>query len=394
VPDLPIYLDHAATTPMSSEVVAAILPYLSGDFGNPSSQHAAGLSAREAVETARETIAEAIGASPDEIHFTSGGTEADNWAIKGVARVAANGRSHILVSAIEHHAVLESANALREAGFTFDRIPVDSDGLVEPSDVASRINNKTLLVSVMHANNEVGSVQAIDQIATMCAESDVPLHVDAVQSLGQIPVRVRHPGIRFLSISGHKLYGPKGVGALYIRRGTRIGPLLDGGGQERGLRAGTLNVPGIVGFGEAVRQAAFVLRDESTRLTDLRDRLIDRVLDAVRSARICGSRIARLPNNAHFCFAGLEGEALLIALDAAGIIASAGAACSAGATEPSHVLLAMGVPAEVARGAVRLTLGRSTTEEAIDYAAEEIARVVASLTPTSIFRRAPGGTLA
>jgi cysteine desulfurase len=379
VPDLPIYLDHAATTPVSPEVVAAMSPYFSDLYGNPSSLHAAGVAAREAVEDARGAVAAAIDADPDEIYFTSGGTEADNWALKGAARAAHDGRNHVLVSAIEHSAVLRAADALCENGFSVERVPVGSDGVVEPSEVASRISNRTLLVSVMHANNEVGAVQAIDEIADVCAAREVPLHVDAVQSFGQIPVNARHPGIRFLAVSGHKVYGPKGIGVLYARRGTRLGSLLDGGGQERGLRGGTLNVPGIVGFAEAVRQAMRVQSNEARRLENLRDRLVAGVMDRVPVALVCGSRSSRLPNNAHFCFPGVEGESLVLALDAAGVCASAGSACTAGSIQPSHVLLAMGIPRDVARGGLRLTLGRSTTAEAVDYVAEEIERAWYSL---------------
>ena len=384
---LPVYLDHAATTPISPGVVAAMSPFLSDVYGNASSLHSAGAAAREAAEDARSSIASGIGADPEEIHFTSGGTEADNWALKGMARAAHGARSHVLVSSVEHHAVLGAAEALREAGCTIELIPVGSDGIVEPAEVAARMTNGTLLVSVMHANNEVGTVQPIAEIASVCAERQVPLHVDAVQSLGQIPVSVLHPGIALLTISGHKVYGPKGVGALYVRRGTRLAPLLDGGGQERGLRAGTLNVPGIVGFGEAVRESLRRLPEEALRLAALRDRLIDGVSGPVPAAAVSGSRTARLPGNAHLCFPGVEGEALLLALDAAGVYASAGSACSAGSIEPSHVLLAMGVPPAVARGAVRFTLGRSTTAEAVDYAVGEIARAWRSLIASGSARR-------
>jgi len=375
--ELPVYLDHAATTPLAPEVLADMLPFLTEAYGNASALHSLGARARSAVDQARETLADAIGADPEEVYFTSGGTEADNWALKGAA--AASGRKHLLVSAVEHHAVLHPAATLGRSGWSVETIPVDSQGRVDPGEVRARLRNDTLLVSVMHANNEVGAIQPVREIGALCRERGVLFHVDAVQSLGKIPVRVREMHADMASFSAHKLYGPKGVGALYLRRGARVAPWMEGGEQERGKRAGTLNVPGIVGFASAVRRTLQGLEEESRRLAALRDRLAAQVLERVPDSTLNGPAQERLPGFAHFCFGGIEGESLLLALDMAGICASAGAACSSGSTEPSHVLLAMGIPLERARGALRLTLGRATTQEAVDYAAARIAEAVAGL---------------
>lgn len=374
--ELPVYLDHAATTPVAAEVAEAMAPFLSERYGNPSSLHSAGAAARHALEEARAGIGEALGADPDEIYFTSGGTEADNWAIKGMCLPRLGDRPHILVSAVEHHAVLHSALSLRALGVDVEIIPVDSSGRVAPQDVEQRIRPGTVLVSVMAANNEVGAIQPIAQIGAVCQAHGVAFHCDAVQALGQLDLDVQRLGVDLLTVSAHKVYGPKGVGALYVRRGTRIAPLLDGGGQERQLRGGTHNVPGIVGMHAAVRASVSRATEERVRLTTLRDRLIGAVLERVPDARLSGHPVERLPNNAHFCFPGIEAEALLLALDADGICGSAGSACSSGSVEPSHVLLAMGMERETARGALRLTLGRATTEEQIDYVA---ARIVANV---------------
>lgn len=376
---LPIYLDHAATTPVLPEVLEDMLPYFADVFANPATLYASGLQAREAVEEARAMIAEAIGADASEIYFTSGGTESDNWAIKGMA-LASGERRHLLSTPIEHHAVLDSCLALEKQGYEVEFLPVDSKGYVDPDEVARRIRPDTFLVSVMHANNEVGTIEPIEEIGKICREKGVKFHSDGVQSFGNLPIiDVNRLNVDLLTLSAHKLYGPKGVGALYIRRGTRIGRFMDGGEQEKGRRAGTLNVPAIVGFGSAVRRMLKDHHAEVPRLIALRDRLIDGVLAQIPKARLSGPRTNRLPNNVHFCFGGIEGESLLLSLEMAGIYASAGSACTAGSTEPSHVLLAMGIPVEWARGALRMSLGRSTTEEAIDYTIEQLTQIVQEL---------------
>jgi cysteine desulfurase len=376
---LPVYLDHAATTPVAPEVLAEMLPYFGEVYGNPATLYAAGAQAREAVEQARETIAEAIGADPEEICFTSGGTEADNWAIKGMAATAPSHRRHLLTTPVEHHAVLDPALGLKAQGYEVEFLSVNGEGMVEPEDVAGRIRDDTFLVSVMHANNEVGAIQPVAEIGAVCRARGVPFHTDAVQTFGKLPVNARDMRADLMTLSAHKIYGPKGIGALYIRRGIRISPLLEGGEQERGRRAGTLNVPSIVGFGSAARLALAEREAESRRLTSLRDRLIETVLNGLSGVRLCGPRRERLPNNVHFCLSGVEGEPLLLALDMAGVCASAGSACTTGSTEPSHVLLAMGVPVEEARGALRMTLGRGTTAEAVDYAAQRLIEAVREL---------------
>jgi cysteine desulfurase len=376
--DLPVYLDHAATTPVAPEVLADMLPYFSQTYGNPATLYAAGAEAREAVDAARQTLADEIGASPEEIFFTSGGTEADNWALKGIMQQS-GGQGHLLVSAVEHHAILDPADTLRRMGVDVEVIPVNGTGFVEPDEVAARIRENTLLVSVMHANNEVGSIQPVEEIGRICREKDVPFHCDAVQTLGKLPIDVYALNISMMTLSAHKLYGPKGIGALYIRRGTRIARFMEGGEQEAGRRAGTLNVPAVVGFGSAVRLSGEIGEAEARRLAQLRDRMIEGIQEKVPGARLSGSRERRLPNNVHFCMEGVEGESLLLALDMAGIQASAGSACTTGSVEPSHVLLAMGIPVETARGALRMTLGRSTSEEAVDYTTERLQETVRDL---------------
>lgn len=377
--ELPVYLDHAATTPLDPAVLDEMLPYLRDRYGNASSLYHQGAEAREAVESAREIIADAIHADPEEIFFTSGGTEADNWAIKGIASASSAAKRHLLVSPIEHSAVLSSAGALAHTGFTVELLKVDMDGFVEPGEVARRIRSDTCLVSVMHANNEIGTIEPVEAIGAVCRERGVPFHVDAVQSFGKLPLDVRQMNVDLLSLSAHKIYGPKGVGALYIRRGVKISPFFDGGEQESGRRGGTINVPGVVGFGGAVKRAEEARPAETKRLTALRDRLIDGVVGSIKDVRLTGSRNRRLPNNVHLCIGGVEGESMLLALDATGIAASAGSACSSGSVEPSHVLLAIGLPVETARGALRLSLGRSTTAEAVDYTVDKLSAIVAEL---------------
>jgi cysteine desulfurase len=377
--ELPIYLDHAATTPVHPAVLEAMLPYFTECYGNPSALHAVGMSAREGVDTARCCVAATLNASPDEIVFTSGGTEADNTAIFGVAQALAERGRHILTTPIEHHAVLEPLETLHDQGYEVEYLPVDGTGRVDPDEVGRRLRTDTVLVTVMHANNEIGTVQSIAEIGALCRKAGVIFHTDAVQTFGRLPIDVRAMRIDLLSVSGHKLYGPKGIGMLYVRRGTPLKRFQQGGEQERGRRAGTLNVPGIVGLGKAAEIACAHLGSEAHRLSALRDDFIARIEATIPGVQIIGHRSARLPNNIHFCVTGVDGEPLLLALDAAGICASAGSACSAGSTEPSHVLRALGIDRDLARGALRLTLGRTTTAETLDYTFETLYGAVRDL---------------
>jgi cysteine desulfurase len=355
---LPVYLDHSATTPVAPEVLQAMLPFFDRAYGNPSTIYTMGQEAREAVERAREQVAKLVNADADEVFFTSGGTESDNWAIKGVARAWRERKNHLITTPIEHHAVLEACESLREMGWEITFVPVDSTGLVDPADVRRAITPCTGLISVMHANNEVGTIEPIAEIGAIAREHGIPFHTDAVQTVGRVPVDIEALKADLLTISAHKLYGPKGVGALIVRRGTPIRPLLDGGGQERGRRGGTYNVPGIVGLGAAAERAMRCAAEEMERVRGLRDRLVAGIMERVPDAILTGHPVQRLPNNAHIAFAGVEGESLVLSLDAAGIYCSAGAACSSGDTEPSHVLVAMGVEPRLIEGSVRFTLGQ------------------------------------
>lgn len=380
-----VYLDHAATTPLDPRVRRAMEPYLKAEYGNPSSLHRWGRRARMALDAARETVAAALNADPAEITFVSSGTESCNLAVIGCARKAPPHRRHILVSAIEHHCVLHAAEWLIPLGYTVEYIPVDCYGQVDPDAVRARIRDETWLVSVMHANNEMGALQPVEAIARICRERGVWFHVDAVQTFGLLPVDVEAIGCDLLSVSAHKLYGPKGVGALYVRALTPLQPLMVGGGQERDRRAGTEPVAGIVGFAEAVRLAQAALPAEAERQTALRDQFIRAVLETIPDASLTGHPTERLPGNAHFRFAGVPTDSLLIALDRAGIAASSGAACSAGSLEPSHVLLALGWDESAAQEGVRFTLGRDTTWDDLAYTVEvlrqEIARIRATRSP-------------
>jgi cysteine desulfurase len=378
-----IYLDHAATTPTHPEVVEAMLPYFSESFGNPSSIHFLGQETRVIVDEAREKIASLIGAQSDEIVFTSGGTEADNSALKGVASACAHKGNHIITTSIEHHAVLESCRFLEEQGFAVSYLPVDRYGLVDPEYVRRAITDKTILISIMHANNEVGTIQAIADIGKIARERGIYFHTDAVQTVGHVPVDVDELGVDLLAMSAHKLYGPKGIGALYVRRGIRIAPFMHGGGQERGLRASTENVPGIVGFGKAVELAQKELRAEVKHLTALRDRLIHELSERITQIHLNGHPSQRLPNNVNVGIEFVEGEAMAISLDLEGIAASTGSACSSHDMEPSHVLIALGVPAVLARGSLRFSLGRETTEEDVERVLEVLPRIVARLRSVS-----------
>jgi len=374
-----VYLDHAATTPTHPEVVRAMLPYFSERYGNPSSIYQAGSEVREAIREAREKVARALGAGPEEIVFTSGGTEADNHALKGVAFRAGKERGHIITTAVEHHAVLETCHYLEKQGFEVTVLPVDSQGTVDPEEVRRAITPRTVLVSVMHANNEIGTIEPIEEISKVTREAGVCLHVDAVQTAGALDVKVDELGVDLLAVSAHKLYGPKGVGCLYVRKGTKIHPLIHGGAQEGKRRAGTENAPGIIGFGRAMELAVAEREKRNAHLVRLRDKLIRGVLERVPDSVLNGHPTRRLPNNAHFRFRYIEGESICLNLDFLGIAASTGSACSSESLEPSHVLLALGVPHEEAHGSVRFTLGRDNTEEDVDLLLEELPGIVAKL---------------
>ncbi len=374
-----IYMDHASTTPVDSEVVKAMLPYFTDKFGNASSIHSFGREAKKALDGSRRIVANALNANPDEIIFTSSGTESDNLAIKGIAIEGKNkGRNHIITSSIEHHAVLNPCEYLGENGFDITHVPVDRYGIVNPSDIENSITEKTCLISVMHANNEIGTIQQIEEIGKISKEHGIPFHTDAVQTFGKIPIDVEKFNITLLSISGHKIYGPKGIGALYIKKGTRIEPLIHGGGHERGLRSGTENISGIVGLGKAVEIAQRDMEKEAKRLTALRDILSKGVLE-IKDSWLNGHPTKRLPNNANFCFSRVEGESMLLKLDAKGIAVSTGSACSSKSLEPSHVLKAIGLKPGETHGSLRFTLGKSNTKEDIDYVLGVLPEIVDEL---------------
>ena len=374
-----IYLDHAATTPVHPRVLEKMLPYFRDQYGNPSSVYRLGREAKKAVEDAREKVAQLIGAEPREIVFTSGGTEADNIALQGVARANRDRGRHIITSAVEHHAVLHTAEALEKEGFSVTYLPVDKYGRISIADLEAAIGKDTILISIMYANNEVGTVQPIREIGRLAREHGIIFHTDAVQAVGYLPIDVNRDNIDLLTLSGHKLYGPKGIGALYLRRGTRIAPLMGGGAQERKWRPGTENVPGSVGLGEAAVLAGENMEERAAKLRRLRDMLIDGVLERIDHVRVNGHPEERLPGNAHFAFEFIEGESLLLNLDLEGIAASSGSACTSGSLEPSHVLLAMGMPHEIAHGSLRLTLGEDNTEEDIERVLEVLPPIVQKL---------------
>ena len=368
-----VYMDHAATTPMRREVVEAMVPYFTGSFGNPSSIYTLAQEARKAVDDSREAIARVIGGRISEIVFTSGGTESDNAALKGVAFALRQVGSHIITSSIEHHAVLHACHQLEQFGFDVTYLPVDCDGLVRPDDVRNAMTDRTIMVSVMLANNEIGTVQPIPEISRVVAEEaasrrrTIVMHTDAVQAAGFLDVNVKALGVDLMSLSAHKFHGPKGVGILYVKRGTPFEPQQMGGGQERQRRSGTENVPGIVGAAAALCLASAEREELSARCARLRDRIVEGVLGSVKGARLNGHPKQRLPNNVNICFEAIEGEPVLLGLDFAGICASSGSACSSASLEPSHVLLAIGLSAELAQGSLRITLGRDNTDEDVDH---------------------------
>ena len=374
-----VYLDYNATTPVEPGVLDAMLPYFSVEFGNASSIHTFGQKARAAVETAREHVAALLGARPQEIFFTSGGTESDNHAIFGIVSPSRASRPHVITSFVEHEAVLNACQALEKQGVDVTYLPVDQDGLIDLEDLRGALRPETVLVTIMHANNELGTVQPLEQIGAVAKEADVYFHTDAVQSAGKIPIDVNQFHLDLLSLSGHKLYAPKGIGVLYVRGGTRLRQLLYGGHHQRGVRPGTENVAGIVGLGKAAEIARYSLANDAKRLSALRDQLEHGLLHRVPHSRINGGRAPRTPNTANLVFPGVEGEALLIALDLKGLACSTGAACSSGAVEPSHVLTAIGLPAEDARASLRFSLGRHSTQTDIDFALRVVPAAVAQL---------------
>lgn len=381
-----VYLDNAATTALSPKVLEKMMPYLTDIYGNASSPHSFGQTARIGVEHAREQVARAINADPSEIVFTGCGTESDNTVLFGVAERYAKKGDHIITTNVEHHAILHSCAALEKKGIRVTYLPVDKDGLVTPEQVRDAITDKTILVSVMFANNEVGTIMPIPEIAAVCHEKGVLFHTDAVQAAGHIPIDVKAMGIDMLSISGHKFHGPKGVGVLYERKGIRLPSYIIGGEQEKGRRAGTENVAGIVGLGEALELAVTNMSETSARMTRMRDRLIEGIEATIPEVKLNGHRTKRLPNNVNFSIKYIEGESILLMLDMAGIAASSGSACTSGSLDPSHVLLALGLTHEVAHGSVRMTLGDDTTDEDIDYVLEtlpKVARRLRAMSPIS-----------
>ena len=374
-----IYLDHAATTPTHPDVVKAMLPFFTDAFGNPSSVYSYGQEAKGAVEEARSKTAELIGARREEIIFTSGGTEADNFALKGIAYANEHKGNHIITTSIEHHAVMEVCQFLERRGFTITYLPVDEYGLVDPDDVRKAITAKTILISIIHANNEVGTIEPVSEIGEIAKEAEVYFHTDAVQSVGHIPVNVDKLKVDLLSISAHKLYGPKGVGGLYVRKGTKLVSLVQGGEQEKMRRAGTENVPAIVGLGKAVELARQEMDKEAERLAGLRDKLTEGLMDKIDHIHLNGHPTRRLPNNVNVSVDFVEGESMLLNLDLEGICASTGSACSSASLEPSHVLLALGLSPEQAHGSLRFTLGRENSEEDIERVLDVLPGIIAKL---------------
>ncbi len=375
-----VYLDHSATTPVDPEVAQLMFTYYTEKYGNPSSIHSFGREAKQALEEARRQVAHIIGARPEEVIFTSGGTEADNMAIFGVVESKKNKGKHIITSSVEHHAVLETCEHLEKNGYDVTYLPVDEEGLVSVADVEKAIRPDTILITVMHANNEVGAIQPIAKIGEIAKAHEILFHVDAVQSLGKIPVNVQDLNVDLLTISGHKIYGPKGIGALYVRKGVRINPRTFGGGQEKKRRSGTENTPGAIGFGKACELAEARMEEEEGRLANLRDKLMNGLVERIDHVKVNGPVDEnRLPNNVNISILYVEGESLLLSLDMVGIAASSGSACTSGSLDPSHVLLAMGLTHEVAHGSLRFSLGRQNTEAEIDYVLEQLPKIVERL---------------
>lgn len=387
-----IYLDHAATTYLKPEVFVEMSPFFSINYGNPSSIHAFGREARKAVEVARERVAKALNAQSGEIFFTSGGTEANNWALKGIVAANKSKGNHIITSMIEHHAVLHTCENLEKLGFEVTYLPVDENGIVSPEQVKDAITDETILISIMSANNEIGTLQPIEEIGKIAAEAGIYFHTDAVQSVGSIKLDVKALSIDALSLSAHKFYGPKGVGALYVKKGVRMDNLMHGGAQEKNRRAGTENIPGIVGLGKAIEIADSSINQYAQRMKSLRDMMINGIKDNVEFVRLNGHSTKRLPGNANLSFEFIEGESLLLSLDMKGIAASSGSACTSGSLDPSHVLLAIGLSHEIAHGSLRLTFGDANTEQDVAYVLEVLPDIVSRLRDMSpLFARRKEG---
>jgi cysteine desulfurase len=374
-----IYMDNSATTKPDPEVVSAMLPYFNEYFGNASSLHSFGQEAAGALNRSRQHVADLLGAQPDEVIFTSGGTESDNLALKGIAYMKKNAGKHIITSVIEHPAILNTCKNLQDNGFKVTYLPVDDQGLIDPEDVEDAITKDTILVSIMHANNEIGTIQPIKEISRLAHEKGVLVHTDAVQSIGKIPVNVDDLGVDMLSLSAHKIHGPKGVGALYVRKGTRLESQMHGGGHEWGKRSGTENIPGIVGLARAAELAGQRLEHDAGHLITLRDAAITKILDSIPESYLNGHPTRRLPNNVHLRFSYVEGESLLMMLNMKGVAVSTGSACSSKSLEPSHVLAALGIPPEQIHGSLRITLGRENTMDEVDYVVENLVEIVAKL---------------
>lgn len=374
-----IYMDHAATTSVKPEVVDAMIPYFTKHFGNPSSLYGIARASKKAIDTARMQTAKALGAEPDEIYFTSGGSESDNWAIKGVAFANRQRGNHIITTQIEHHAVLHTCQFLKKEGFEVTYLPVDRYGLIDPVDLEKAITDKTILISIMYANNEIGTIEPITELGAIAREHGIYFHTDAVQVIGNIPLDMNAQNIDLLSLSAHKFYGPKGVGALYIKKGVRIENLIHGGGQERKRRAGTENIAGIVGLGKAIEMATADIHGHNAKIRAMRERLIRTVLDKIPNSRLNGHPEKRLAGNVNISFEFIEGESILLWLDDKGICASTGSACTSGSLEPSHVLLATGLPVEISHGSLRLTLGDANSEADVDVMLDVLPKVVTKL---------------
>lgn len=374
-----VYMDHSATTPVRREVMDEMLPYFTEKFGNPSSIYTFARRSKSAVEDSRVKVANAIGALTDEIYFTGGGSEADNWALKGIAFANRSKGNHIITSSIEHHAILNTCKYLEKQGFEVTYLPVDKEGIIDIGELQRSITDKTILISIMTANNEIGTIQPIAEIGKIAKENGIYFHTDAVQAIGNVPIDVKDMNIDLLSLSAHKFYGPKGIGALYIKKGVKIDNIIHGGGQERNRRGGTENLPGVIGLGKAIELATRDIEGHNKKIIAMRDRLLDGIMDKIPYTKLNGHREKRLPGNINVSFEFIEGESLLLLLDGAGICASTGSACSSGSLDPSHVLLAIGLPHEKAHGSLRLSLGDLNTEEDVDYVLKVLPGIVERL---------------
>ncbi|NLN47957.1 MAG: cysteine desulfurase NifS [Clostridiales bacterium] len=387
-----VYLDHAATTYTNEEVLKEMLPYFSKIYGNPSSIHSFGREVKKQIDIARNRVAKAIGALPEEIFFTAGGSEADNWAIRGIAYANKNKGNHIITTKIEHHASLYTCESLEKEGYRVTYLSVDKYGMIDIEELKKAIGDDTILISIMYANNEIGTIQPIEEIGKLAKANKIYFHTDAVQAIGNIRINVKEQNIDSLSLSAHKFYGPKGVGVLYIRKGVKVNNLIYGGAQEKGKRAGTENVPGIIGLGKAIEMASENIDEYNKTMTQLRDRLIKGIMNNIPYTILTGHPKMRLPGNASFCFKFIEGEALLLNLDLKGIAGSSGSACTSGSLDPSHVLLAIGLPHEIAHGSLRLTLGDINTEEDVDYVVRTLPEIVQKLREMSpLYEDVKGG---